>query len=191
MKEKLSTEILEVDKLEEELVREKKRMSKKSLFIGILCALPVIFAIVIIITNFFPVYQVHGSSMKPLLTAGDTVVCIKGNNYEVGDVVAIEYDDKILIKRIVAGGKDWVNFDEEGNLFVNGEIKEEAYVINNENDIKAIPVQVPNDEWYVLGDNRAVSGDSRLNEIGTVDDGKIIGKVIFKIWPMKEFGAIN
>lgn len=192
-KEKITTDLLNIEQLEAELEREQRRVGNLSILIGTLCMLPVIAAIVIIVVNYLPIMQIHGTSMQPTLSAGDLVVCIKGENYEVGDVVALEYDDKILIKRIVAGGKDWVDIDEEGNLLVNGEVQEEPYVSNRVKGecSSMLPCQVPKNEWYILGDNREFSGDSRLSEIGTVTDEQIIGKVAFRMWPFESFGAIG
>ena len=173
-----------------EFFRKKRKLSKRSLTIGILCALLVISTVVAVLVSYFPVYQVHGSSMSPLLTAGDTIVCMKGKNYGVGDIVAVEYQDMILIKRIVAGGGDRVVITEDGTLYINDNVVDEPYATIAWSDALCT-AHVPQGKWYILGDNRAISGDSRLREIGSVSDEQIIGRVIFTVWPSDRAGTID
>ncbi len=191
-KEPVTTEALDIVELEEELQRERVRISNKSLIIGLLSALAAIAVLVTIIVNVFPVYRVHGSSMEPTVYAGDTIVCVRGG-YDVGDVAAIDFEGKILIKRLVAKGGDRVEIDENGTVYINGEPCGEAYITASGTDIGIIPppLQVPDGEWYILGDNRTISGDSRLSEIGTVDDKYIIGKVLFRLFPLSKMGSIG
>ncbi len=191
-KEPVSTEMLNIEQLETELKRERIKISNRALITGLLCALTAVIAFVLIIVNLFPVYRIHGSSMEPAISAGDIVICTKGDGYEVGDIVALEFDGKILVKRLVAKGGDWVEIDENGTLYINGEEKNEPYAKKSENEDNAsVPIQVPKGEWYIMGDNRDISGDSRLSEVGTVDDNQIIGKVILRLFPVKKIGKIG
>lgn len=166
------------------------KLTMRPLTISILCTAATIMMGAVIIAGCFPVYQVHSSAMSPLLTAGDTVVCMKGHNYGVGDIVAVEYQDMILIKRIVAEGGDRIMIDESGTLYVNDTAVEEPYASVTKSD-KVYITQIPQGKWYILNDNRALSGDSRLKEMGSVSDGQIIGRVIFTIWPSDRMKSIN
>lgn len=189
----VTTEILNIEQLEKELEREKVKVSNRALITGLLCALTAVIVFVLVVVNLFPVYRVHGSSMEPTISAGDIVVCTKNSRYSVGDIVAIEYEGKILIKRLIAEGNDWVEIDENGTLSINGEIKNEPYAVNGEagENIAVLPMQVPKGEWYIMGDNRIISGDSRLSEIGTVSDDQIIGRVTFRILPIGKTGKVG
>jgi len=158
----------------------KRKLTRKKLTIGVVCAFLAIVVLVTVVVSCFPIYQIHSSSMSPRFTAGDTVVCMRGNNYEVGDVVAVEYQDRILIKRIVAQGGDTVRLNEKGELFVNDVPVTETYAINTESD-RSYFASVPPDAWYILSDNRKLLGDSRVEEIGTVSDEDIVGKILFTI----------
>ncbi|MBE6765083.1 MAG: signal peptidase I [Ruminococcaceae bacterium] len=173
-----------------EFVKRQEKRGRKALMIGVLCAVLLVATVSIILVVCFPVYQVHGSSMSPLIAAGDTVVCMKGDNYGTGDVVAVEYQGMILIKRIVAEGGDRVLIDESGTLYVNDIAVDEPYATVEEGG-KLCTAQVPQGKWYILGDNRVISGDSRLSEIGSVTDEQIIGRVIFILWPSDRIGTID
>lgn len=163
-----------------QVLRKRRKLNRKSLAIGVLGAFLIIATMVTIFVSCFPVYQVHGSSMSPAINAGDTIVCMRGNNYGVGDIIAIEYQDIILIKRIVAKGGDRIVINESGAVFVNDAAIDEPYATIVENN-EQYTAQVPQGKWYILGDNRAISGDSRLREIGTVSDEQIIGRVVLTI----------
>ncbi len=156
------------------------RLTKKKLAAGVGCALLAIAILVAILVGCFPVYQIHSSSMSPQLAAGDTVVCLRGNSYGVGDIVAVKHHDMILIRRIVASGGDYVTITPEGKLLVNDTPVDEPYATPAEGE-RPYSTHVPLDFWYILGDNRRIQGDSRLSEIGTVSDEDIIGRVIITI----------
>ena len=142
----------------------------------------------IITTIFMPVIEVSDSSMKPLLEDGDIVLTIKSNSFKTGDVVAFYYGNKILVKRVIGVQGDFVNIDKDGIVYVNGEELKEDYIkefIKGESDIK-YPVQVSDNSIFVLSDERDVLTDSRSEMIGTITKENIIGKVIFKVWPIKK-----
>ncbi len=192
-KEPVSVESLDIVQLEKELTRERVRVSNRALIIGMACALAAVVIFVITAVSLFPVYRIHGSSMAPTVNAGEVVICTKSDNYSVGDIVAVEIDGKVLIKRLIAEGGDWVEIDENGTLSINGEVKSEPYAVNGREgeNVVVSPVQVPSGEWYIMGDNRVISGDSRLSQIGTVSDREIIGRVRFRISPFKKIGKIG
>ena len=142
---------------------------------------------VLIATLIMPVLQVSSSSMEPIYRTGDIVVSLKTKNLKSGDVVAFYYGNKILIKRVIATPGNWVTIDDDGNVFVNGKNLEEDYVTKKtlgESDIK-YPYQVPDGKWFVLSDVRENTIDSRNSEVGCVSNDNLIGKILFKDWPMK------
>lgn len=169
---------------------KKNRLTVRSLLVVICCILFIITITTIILVNFFPVYQIHSSAMSPTLIAGDTVICKKGNDYGVGDIVAVKHQDLILIKRIIAEGGDRIIINERGELYINDLLVDEPYASAVESS-KIYITQVPQEKWYILNDNRLMQGDSRLNEIGSVSDEEIIGRVIYTVWPAERFGTIE
>jgi len=195
MKEKnaVSTAAIDIEQLEKELERERFRVSRRTLAIGLMCALAVIALLITTAVHLLPVYRIHGSSMSPTVEAGDVIVCAAGSSYDVGDIVALEYDGRILVKRLVAREGDQVMIDEKGILHVNGNPVDEPYVSNRTSgrDTATAIYTVPSGEWYILGDNRAISGDSRLAEMGSIEDHCIIGRVIFRLLPIGGAGTIE
>lgn len=131
--------------------------------------------------------------MKGTLDSGDVVISVKGTSFETGDVVAFYYNNNILVKRVIAEAGDWVDMDDKGNVYVNNKRLEEPYLKEKaygHTDI-AFPYQVPEDRIFVMGDNREVSIDSRNTSIGTVSEEQIVGKLVFKVWPLKEISWID
>lgn len=131
--------------------------------------------------------------MTPTLYDGELVVSVKSSEWKKGDVVAFYYNNKILVKRVIATSGEWVELDDDGNLYINGELIEEPYVQSKslgECDIK-MPYQVPEGRIFVMGDHRSVSVDSRSTSVGCVAQEQIVGKLVFKIWPLKSFGKIS
>lgn len=141
----------------------------------------------------FPILNIHGSSMTPTLNDGEIVICLKNAHYQDGDMIAFYYNNKILVKRVIAQEGEWVDIDKDGVVSVNGEILDESYVQElalGECDIE-LPYQVPDGRVFVLGDHRSVSIDSRSTSVGSVSDEQIVGKLIFRIWPLKSIGLVN
>ncbi|MCD8017510.1 MAG: signal peptidase I [Oscillospiraceae bacterium] len=150
-------------------------------------------AAVLVATLFFPVLQISGSSMEPTLSDEDIVVLLKGGNFETGELVAFYYQNKLLLKRVIAGPGDIVNIDSEGNVYVNDELLDEPYVTEKalgEGD-RDYPYQVPDERYFVMGDNRATSIDSRSSAIGCIETDQIVGKVILRIWPLNRLSFVN
>lgn len=148
---------------------------------------------VLIATLWMPVLRIYGSSMAPTLKDGQIVVCVKSADFRQGDITAFYHGNKLLIKRYIAGASDWVNIDEFGNVFVNGEELDEPYLTEKslgQTNID-LPYQVPDERFFLMGDNRSVSVDSRSTAVGCVARDQIVGKVVFRIWPLSEFGPIG
>ena len=148
---------------------------------------------VLIATVLLPVLQIYGASMTPTLYDGELVVSVKTSEMEKGDVIAFYYNNKILVKRVIASAGEWVELDEEGNLYINGKLQDEPYIEEKalgECDIE-MPYQVPEGRIFVMGDHRSVSVDSRSSSVGCVAEEQIVGKLVFKIWPLKNIGKLS
>ena len=182
----------------EEIERERNRLHHKKLYnrtlkstIAIL--LVVAAAAVLVATLWMPVLRIYGTSMVPTLTDGQIVVTVKTSSFSSGDIVAFYHGNKLLIKRYIAGPGDWVNIDADGNVTVNGEAFDEPYLTEKAygNTNIDLPYQVPDDRYFFMGDNRDVSVDSRNTSVGCVAEEQVVGKVVFRIWPLSAFGAVS
>lgn len=150
-------------------------------------------AAVLVATLLLPVLQIYGTSMAPTLEDGNIVVSVKGNQLERGDIVAFYYNNKILVKRMIATSGQWVNVDEQGNVFVDGELLDEPYLTEKalgECDLQ-MPYQVPEGRIFVMGDHRSVSVDSRSSTVGCVAEEQIVGKLVYRVWPVDHLGALG
>lgn len=148
---------------------------------------------VLIAVLLLPVLRIYGTSMTPTLNESDIVLSVKGSKFETGDVIAFYYNNKILVKRVIAQAGDWVDITKDGTVVINGEVLVEPYVKNKafgECDIE-LPYQVPEDRVFVMGDYRDVSIDSRNTTIGPIAEEQIVGKIIYRIWPMNEMGEVE
>ena len=194
MKKKKFNEIPTVVELEQELQREKYKKRYQSVLKSTTYSLITVAAVAVLVaTLWMPVLQIYGSSMTPTLENGNIVVSIKTNKFETGEVVAFYYNNKILVKRVIAGPGDWVNLDEQGNVYVNGDLIEEPYLEEKAKGACNIelPYQVPESQYFVMGDHRSVSVDSRNSSIGCVANEQIVGKIVFNLWPITDIGMID
>lgn len=142
---------------------------------------------------YLPTLRIYGKSMKGTLESGDIVLAVKSNRFKTGDIVAFYYNNNILVKRVIAKSGDWVNITKDGTVYVNDKKINEPYIENKaygETNIK-FPYQVPENRIFVLGDNRKVSIDSRNTSVGAVSDEQLVGKLIFRIWPLSDIGTLN
>ena len=142
-------------------------------------------AAILVATLWMPVLQIYGSSMTPTVEEGEIVVSLKGSEFRQGEIVAFYYNNKILVKRIIAGPGQWVDMDEDGGVRVDGEPLSEPYLTEKalgQCDID-FPYQVPDGRWFVMGDHRDNSHDSRWDDIGPVPVGDILGRAVLRIWP--------
>lgn len=182
----------------EDLEDELRRVNRKSVFRktlrATLYALIVVAAVTILVaTLWLPVLRIYGSSMTPTLNESDIVFSIKSNTIKTGDVIAFYYENKLLVKRCIAGPADWVDIDEEGTVFINGEELVEPYIKEkSKGDCNiTLPYQVPDGRYFVMGDHRATSADSRNSVIGCVSEEQIVGKIVFRVWPLDEAGKVE
>lgn len=191
---KNTSEFPSVVQLEQEIKRVKyKGRYKKVLRSTVFILITVAAVAVLVATLFLPVLQIYGSSMTPSLYEGDIVLSVKGSNFEKGDIISFYYNNKILVKRVVAFPGEWVDIDENGDVYVNNELLDEPYVAEKavgECDIE-LPYQVPDGKVFVLGDHRATSVDSRSTTVGCVSEEEIVGKIVFRVWPIKEMAVIK
>lgn len=148
---------------------------------------------VLISTLLFPVLKIYGNSMSPTLDEGQIVVSLKNADFDTGDVIAFYYNNKILVKRVICGPGDWVNLLEDGTVTVNGTVIEEPYLYERAFgtcDLD-LPYQVPEEQYFVMGDQRATSIDSRSSLVGCVAKEQIVGRILVCIWPLQEIGFVN
>lgn len=184
---------IDVSLLEKELKRERYKQKYALVIKSTVFTLITVAAVAVLIaTLWLPVLQIYGSSMTPSLSDGNIVVSSASNQLRQGDIVAFYYNNKVLVKRVIAGPSEWVNIDEDGNVYVNNFLIDEPYV-----DEKALgdcnielPYQVPENKYFVMGDHRSVSSDSRNSAIGCISEEQIVGKIIFRVWPIKDFGLL-
>ena len=179
--------------LEQELSRSRSRSTFSRAARGTIYTLVTVAAIAVLVAVLLlPVLRIYGSSMESTLTEGDVGVSVKGGRFETGDIVAFYYNNKILVKRVIAQSGQWVNIDEDGTVYVDNRPIDEPYIDElayGECDIK-LPYQVPESRIFVMGDNRAVSVDSRNMAVGCVAEEQIVGKIVFRVWPVTTFGSL-
>ena len=148
---------------------------------------------VLVATLWMPVLQIYGSSMSPTLEEGQIVVSLKNGKFEQGDLVAFYIGNKMLVKRMIAGPMDTISIDSEGTVFVNGKELDEPYVTEKalgECDI-TFPYQIPDSRYFLMGDHRATSVDSRSSVVGCIAEEQIVGKILVSVWPFDTVGVIE
>lgn len=189
--EKIETQdIPQLNILQRELKREQYKRRFRKLLRSTMNALIVVAAVAALVaTLVFPVLQIAGTSMEPSLCDGDLVLLVKTDKIKTGDMCAFYYSNKILIKRIIGVPGDYLWIDAEGTVFLNGEELNEPYISEKalgECDVE-FPYQVPENSYFMMGDHRKTSIDSRTSMIGCISEDQIVGKILCKIWPLKGF----
>lgn len=182
------------DQLQKEVDRVHYRRDFSRVMVNTIYSLVVVAAVAVLVAVLLlPILRIYGHSMNDTLDEGDIVVSLKGSDFKTGDIIAFYYNNKILIKRVIGKAGDWVDIDQDGNVYVNGNLIDEPYL-----DEKAfgecnieLPYQVPESKVFVMGDNRSVSVDSRNTAVGCVAEEQIVGKVVYRLWPFKDFGKIK
>ena len=182
------------EQLESELKRVRYKSRYRSVLRSTIYSLITVAAIAVLIaTLWLPVLQVYGNSMTPTLQNGEIIITVKVSEFEPGDIISFYYNNKILIKRVIARSGEWVNMDADGNVYVNETLLDEPYL-----DEKAfgdcnieLPYQVPEGRVFVMGDHRSTSVDSRNSAVGCVAQEQIVGKILFRVWPLEKFGWVK
>ena len=193
MKKKVQ-EIPSIDDIKAELHRIKYRRSYRNIIRNTLYTLITVAAIAVLVaTLWMPVLQTHGSSMTPTLRDNNIVVSVKNGEVNYGDIIAFYYNNKILIKRVIALPGDWIDIKQDGTVYVNGSICNEPYISEKafgDCNIE-MPYQVPDAKYFVMGDHRLTSTDSRNSALGCVSEEQIVGRILFRVWPLNEIGRIE
>lgn len=183
-----------LEQLREELKRERHRRTYGATLRSTIYALITVAAIAVLVaTLLLPVLQIYGDSMSPNLVNGDIVLSVKTSRFEQGDIIAFYYNNKILVKRVIAGPGQWVDIDEDGNVYVDGALLDEPYLQERalgECNI-TLPYQVPDGRWFVMGDHRSVSVDSRDRSVGCVSEEQIVGRLTLRIWPLNRLASLE
>ena len=183
-------DVPQLEELKKELRRERYKRRFRRVLRSTVNALIVVAAVsAIIATLVLPVLQIAGTSMEPSLNDGDIVLLAKTDKLETGDLCAFYYSNKILIKRVIATPGDYLWIESDGTVFVNGTALDEPYVQEKalgECDIE-FPYQVPENAFFMMGDQRETSIDSRSSVIGCISTDHTIGKILCKFWPLSEF----
>ena len=174
--------------VETERKRYRRQKAYNKALGGTIYVLTIVAAVAVLIaTLVLPVLQIEGKSMEPTLVNGDIVLLTKTVNFNRGELCGFSWNNKLLIKRVIGIPGDWIEIDTDGTVYLNGEKLDEPYAQQlavGECDLE-FPFQVPQEEYFVLGDMRESSIDSRNTLIGCVEKDQIVGKVFFRIWPFK------
>ena len=177
-----------------EISRKKYKQNQHHLLRNALYVLITVAAVTALVAILFvPVLKTFGNSMTPTLEDGEIVAVVKTDEAKVGEIIAFYYNNKIFIKRVIALGGSVVDMDEAGNVFVDGAPLEEPYLTEKSagsGDVE-FPYEVPSGMYFVLGDNRVTSADSRNSILGCVDPDDMLGRVVFRVWPLDRFGAVH
>ncbi len=183
-----------LEEIEAELQRLQNRKTYNRALRSTVYTLVVVAAVAVLVAMLYlPVMKVSGTSMEPNLNTDDIIMGVKTGTFGTGDICCFYYNNKLLLKRVIANAGDWVEIDEDGYVYVNGTLIDEPYVQDLSYGICDItyPYQVPDGQVFVLGDNRATSVDSRSSVVGCIDVDEIVGKVLLRIWPLKDIGFIQ
>ncbi len=182
------------EQLEAELKRVQYKHRYRTVLQSTVYTLVIVAAIAVLVaTLWLPVLQIYGTSMTPTLQDGEIIFSVKGSDFALGDIIAFYYNNKILVKRVIANPGDWVNIDEDGTVYVNETVIDEPYLTEKalgDCNIE-LPYQVPDGKIFVMGDHRSTSVDSRNTAVGCVAQEQIVGKIVFRVWPLNRLGRVD
>ena len=182
------------EQLKAEFSREKYKKRYKRVLRSTVYILIVVAAVAVLVaTLLMPVLQIYGTSMAPTLDEGDIVISVKNPSFEPGDLMVFYVGNKILVKRYIAGPGQWVDIDGDGNVYVDGKPLDEPYIQDKalgDCNIE-LPYQVPENKIFCMGDHRETSVDSRNTAVGCISEEQLVGRIVFRVWPMKKFGTVK
>lgn len=193
-KEDRTLELPTTGEVEEELNRVRYRRRYQSVLRSTIYTLITVAACAVLVaTLWLPVLQIYGTSMTPTLVDGEILFTVKTSDFTPGDIIAFYYNNKILVKRVIARSGEWVNIDEDGNVYIDNQLLEEPYLTEKAfGDCNLqLPYQVPDGKVFVMGDHRSTSVDSRNTAVGCVAQEEIVGKIVFRIWPLYRLGTVT
>lgn len=176
--------------LKREQYKSRYRRTMKSTIFALITAAA---AAVLVAALWLPVLEIFGSSMNPTLSEGQYVVAIKDSTPETGDILAFYYGNKVLVKRCIAGPGNWVEILEDGTVIVNGKELDEPYLEAKNFGICDLefPYQVPEGAYFLIGDDRDTSVDSRHSSVGCISVDQIVGKILYRVWPLDAVGTVK
>ena len=183
-----------VQELQSELNRVRYKRRYRSVLRSTIYTLVTVAAIAVLVaTLWLPVLQIYGSSMTPTLQDGEIIFSVKTSSFEPGDIISFYYNNKILVKRVIARPGEWVDIDSDGYVYINDVRLDEPYLEDRafgDCNIE-LPYQVPDGKVFVMGDHRSTSVDSRNTAVGCVAQEQVVGKILFRVWPFSAFGPVN
>lgn len=183
-----------VQELQSELNRVRYKRRYRSVLRSTIYTLVTVAAIAVLVaTLWLPVLQIYGSSMTPTLQDGEIIFSLKTSSFEPGDIISFYYNNKILVKRVIARPGEWVDIDSDGYVYINDVRLDEPYLEDRafgDCNIE-LPYQVPDGKFFVMGDHRSTSVDSRNTAVGCVAQEQVVGKILFRVWPFSAFGPVN
>ena len=180
----------DLDAIQTEMQRSRSQSKYHQALKSTMGTIVVVAAIAVLVASIFlPVLRVTGSSMQPNFSPGNVLVAMKTKDYLPGDVCSFYYNNKLIIKRVIATGGDILEIDEDGRVSVNGLVMDESYVQHYDLGLCDIefPFQVPAEQLFVMGDNRASSVDSRVQAFGCISKEELMGKIVLRVWPIQNF----
>ena len=183
-----------IELLEQEVQRVRYKRRYRSVLKSTIYVLVTVAAVAVLVaTLWLPVMQTYGSSMTPTLNNGEIIFSVKTRTPERGDVIAFYYNNKVLVKRVIGLPGDWVDIREDGTVYINNRMLIEPYLAERSlgNADIELPCQVPDGKYFVMGDHRATSADSRHTAVGCIGSEQIVGRILFRVWPLDGFGPVG